>query len=177
MHLGSPDSWRVIWVVVAAFFVLAEFARRLRFFFLPFALGAAFAAVGAFAGISVALQWLVFVVTSSIGLALLLPLGRKLLAEGQLATVGSNRWVGQYGVVLDDVPDTPGRTGTVRIGTETWRAETGYSTAIAAGSEIFVTRVEGNRLIVLPVTFPSEVSSESPFSESPLSESQSEEGT
>jgi membrane protein implicated in regulation of membrane protease activity len=154
MHLGSPESWRVIWVVAAAFFVVAEFARRLRFFFLPFAAGAALGAVSAFAGISVALEWLVFVVSSSIGLALLLPLGRKLLAEGEPATVGSNRWVGQYGVVVDDVPGIRGHTGSVRIGGEIWRAETGYGTAIAAGTEIFVTRVEGIRLIVLPVTFP-----------------------
>jgi membrane protein implicated in regulation of membrane protease activity len=91
MNLGSPDSWRVIWVVAAAFFVVAEMARRLRFFFLPFAVGAVFATIGAFAGLSVALEWLVFVVSSSVGLALLLPLGRKLLAEGDLATVGSNR--------------------------------------------------------------------------------------
>jgi membrane protein implicated in regulation of membrane protease activity len=172
MHLGSPDSWRVFWVGAAAFFVVAEMARRLRFFFLPFAIGAVLAAVAAFAGISVALQWLVFVISSSIGLALLLPLGRRLLAEGTLATVGSNRWVGQYGVVLDEVPDTRGHTGTVRIGGETWRAETGYNTAIAAGTEVFVTRVEGIRLVVLPVVFPEtpaitppEVASEVPSEE------------
>jgi membrane protein implicated in regulation of membrane protease activity len=160
MNLGSPDSWRVIWVVAAAFFVVAEMARRLRFFFLPFALGAVFAAVGAFAGISVAFEWLVFVVSSSIGLALLLPLGRRLLAEGDLASVGSNRWVGTYGVVTEEVPETRGRTGTVRIGGETWRAETGYHTAIPAGTEVFVTRVEGIRLIVLPVVFPTTASIE-----------------
>jgi membrane protein implicated in regulation of membrane protease activity len=57
-------------------------------------------------------------------------------------------------VVLDDVPEVRGHTGTVRIGGETWRAETGYGTAIEAGTEVFVTRVEGIRLVVLPVTFP-----------------------
>ena len=62
MHLGSPDSWRVIWVVTAGVFVVVEMLRRLRLWFLPFAVGSAVAAVTAWAGLSVALEWLVFVV-------------------------------------------------------------------------------------------------------------------
>jgi membrane protein implicated in regulation of membrane protease activity len=155
MHLGSPDGWRVVWVVAIAFFVLAEMVRRLRFFFLPFAVGAGAAAISAFAGTPVAFEWLIFLLVSAAGLAVLLPLGRRLTAEGHLAPVGSNRWAGQHGVVIQEVPATLGQTGVVRIGGETWRAETGYSTAIAAGTEVFVTRVEGTRLVVLPVTFPS----------------------
>jgi membrane protein implicated in regulation of membrane protease activity len=164
MHLGSPDGWRVVWVVAAAFFVLAEMVRRLRFFFLPFAVGAGAAALSAFAGTAVALEWLIFLVVSVVGLAVLLPIGKKLSTEGHLAPVGSNRWAGQHGVVLEDVPEKLGHTGVVRIGGERWRAETGYSTAIPAGTEVFVTRVEGTRLVVLPVSFPS-APSIAPFEE------------
>jgi membrane protein implicated in regulation of membrane protease activity len=164
MHLGSPDSWRVVWVVAAAFFLLAEMIRRLRFFFLPFAVGAGAAAISAFAGTPVAFEWLIFLVVSAVGLAVLLPLGRKLSAEGHLAPVGSNRWAGQHGLVLEDIPERVGDTGVVRIGRETWRAETGYGAAIPAGTEVFVTRVEGTRLVVLPATFPT-TPSIAPFEE------------
>ncbi len=164
MHLGSPDSWRVVWVIAAAFFVMAEMVRRLRFFFLPFAVGAGAAAISAFAGVAVWLEWLVFLVVSAAGLAVLLPLGRKLSAEGELAAVGSNRWAGQHGLVLEDIPGRFGDTGAVRIGRETWRAETGYGAAIPAGTEVFVTGVEGTRLVVLPVTFPT-TPSIAPFEE------------
>ena len=40
MHLGAPDTWRLIWVVAAGFFLVAEMVRRLRLWFLPFAVGA-----------------------------------------------------------------------------------------------------------------------------------------
>jgi membrane protein implicated in regulation of membrane protease activity len=162
--MGSPDTWRVVWVLAAAFFVVAEMVRRLRFFFLPFAVGAGAAAIAAFAGTAVAVEWLIFLLVSVVGLAVLLPVGRKLSAEGHLAPVGSNRWTGQHGVVVEDVPGHLGDTGVVRIGRETWRAETGYATAIPAGTEVFVTRVEGTRLVVLPVTFPT-TPSIAPFEE------------
>jgi len=154
VHLGSPEGWRIIWVIAAAFFIVAELLRRLRFFFLPFAAGAALAAASAFAGLLVAGEWALFVVVSAAGLAVLIPVGRRLAAEGPLAPVGSNRWVHQQGVVLEAVPGSAGSSGLVRIGRETWRAESGYGDDIPVGTEVFVTRVEGTRLIVLPVVFP-----------------------
>ena len=60
MHLDSPDSWRIVWVVAAGVFAVAEMARRLRLWFLPFTVGAGVAAVTAWAGLSVALEWAVF---------------------------------------------------------------------------------------------------------------------
>src|SRR3981081_1356144 len=78
MHPGSPDAWRVIWVVAAGFFLLAERVRRLRLWFLPFAVGAGVAAGTAFAGVALPWEWVAFVGSSAITLAALRPLGRRL---------------------------------------------------------------------------------------------------
>src|ERR1700730_13267153 len=119
MNLGSPDTWSVIWVVTAGFFVLVEMLRRLRLWFLPFAIGAAVAAFTAWAGLSVGLEWATFVVISGAGVAALRPLARRLSVQGPLAPVGSGRWVGQEACVEVDIP-ARGGTGWVRLGRGGW---------------------------------------------------------
>ena len=153
MTLGSPDTWSVIWVVTAGFFVLVEMLRRLRLWFLPFAVGAAVAAVSAWAGLAVAGEWAVFVVTSAAALAALRPLGRRLSLQGPSAPVGSDRWVGQEARVEVDIP-ARGGTGWVLLGRERWRAESGLGLAIPATSTVLVTGVRGTQLTVLPLDLP-----------------------
>jgi membrane protein implicated in regulation of membrane protease activity len=151
--VGSPDTWSVIWVVAAGFFVLVEMLRRLRLWFLPFAVGAATAAVSAWAGLAVAAQWVVFVGVSAAALAALRPLGRRLNQHGPAAPVGSGRWIGQEAFVEVDIP-ARGGSGWVRLGRERWRAESGLAIPIPASSTVLVTAVNGTQLTVLPLDYP-----------------------
>jgi membrane protein implicated in regulation of membrane protease activity len=153
MHLGSPDTWSVIWVVAAGFFVLVELFRRLRLWFLPFAVGATTAAVTAWIGLAIALEWLVFVAVSAAALAALRPIGRRLARQGALAQVGSGRWIGQEALVEVDIP-ARGGIGWVLLGRERWRAESGLGIAIPATSTVLVTGVNGTQLTVLPLDTP-----------------------
>jgi membrane protein implicated in regulation of membrane protease activity len=151
MDLNSPDAWRWIWLVTAAAFSVAEVVTPQAFFFLPFAVGALLGAALAFAGVALALEWLAFVVATAGAYAVLWPIGRRLARGGPTHAIGANRWVGREAVVLADIPAELGGTGTVRLDREQWRAESGARVAIPAGSTVLVTRVDGTRLVVLPL--------------------------
>lgn len=158
MDWNSPDTWRWIWVVAAAAFALGEIATAGSFFSLPFAVGALVAAVASFAGASVTVSWLAFLVVSAGAFAVLWPLGRRLDRRAPQTKVGAGRWAGREALVLSDIPGGPGGTGLIRLEREHWRAESGTGVAIPAGSTVLVTRIDGTRLVVLPLQDPHEVS-------------------
>jgi membrane protein implicated in regulation of membrane protease activity len=149
MEFSSPETWRWIWVVMAVTFALGEIAVAGSFFLLPFAIGAAVAALLGFAGASVAIEWLAFVAVSGAASAVLIPLGRHLDRRSPHASVGASRWVGREAIVLRDIPGDPGATGLVRLDREEWRAESLMRTPIRAGSTVLVNRVDGTRLVVV----------------------------
>ena len=149
MDLESPDTWRWIWLGVTALMGVAEAVTPIAFGFLPMALAAALAAILAFAGVSVPLEWLAFVVGGAAAYAALLPLGRRITSSSAQVSVGAGRWVGRQAVVIADIP--PSGTGMVRLDREEWRAESGTDTLIPTGSKVLVTRLDGTRLEVVPL--------------------------
>lgn len=137
------EVWRWMWTVLAVVLGIGEILTA-GFFLLPFAVGAAAAAILAWIGAAVLAQWLVFFGVSIFALAYL----RKYIVrqdEGDQPRVGANRWVGEMGLVLEDIePDTG--AGMVRILNEEWRAKA--LSPIETGTRIVVTEVKGTRLVV-----------------------------
>ena len=156
MDFSSPETWRWVWLGTAAVFAVGEIAVAGSFFLLPFAAGALVAAVVAFLGGAVALEWLAFVIVSGLGAAVLRPLARR-LDLGPSHAIGANRWVGRQAYVLRDIPSEPGATGLIRLDREEWRAESLMGIPIRAGSTVLVSRVDGTRLVVLPLDEPTEL--------------------
>jgi membrane protein implicated in regulation of membrane protease activity len=152
MHLGSPDTWRVLWVVAAGVFVVAELLHRLRLWMLPLALGAGAAAGLAFAGVAVSLEWAGFVAVSVVAIVALRPLANRFAITGTPSDVGASRWAGRHARVEVAIPPTG--DGWVRLGREKWRAESGLGLAIPVGSTVLVTGVAGTCLTVLPLDVP-----------------------
>lgn len=154
MNLDSAETWRWIWLAAATVMVVAELVTPAAFVFLPFAAGAFVAALVTFAGASIAVGWVVFVVLSVVVFAGLWPLGRRLertAGGGGLPGVGANRLLGKEVVVLEEIPGGPHETGWVRIEREKWRAESLTGDAIPAGSTALVASVDGTRLVVSPL--------------------------
>lgn len=162
MDLNSPELWRWIWLVMAVGFAVGEIAVAGSFFLLPFAGGAAAAAIAAFLGASVGVEWLLFLLGSAAGSAVLWPLGRRLDLKSPRHAIGSTRWVGREATVLKDIPAGAGQIGTVRLDREEWRAESLTGLPIRAGSTVLVSRVDGTRMIVLPLEEPAEPSISQP---------------
>jgi len=154
MDLSSPDTWRWIWLAAAVVFTVGEIAVAGSFFLLPFGIGALAGAAVSFAGGPVGLGWLAFLVVSAVGSAVLWPLGRRLDRSGPHVAIGATRWVGREAYVLRDIPGEPGGTGLIRLDREEWRAGSLVGQRIRAGSTVLVSRVDGTRLIVLPVYEP-----------------------
>ncbi len=152
MDLDTTDAWRWIWLVMALVFAVGEISMAGTFFLLPFAIGAAAAAVVAFLTSSVVATWIAFVTVSVVAFAALFPLGRRLNRSTRTDQdgVGADRWIGRPAVVLEEIPRGPSATGLIRVDREEWRAEAHNDSAIAAGVTVRVLRVDGTRLIVEP---------------------------
>ena len=156
MDFDSPETWRWIWLATAVVFAVGEIAVAGSFFLLPFAGGALAGAAVSLLGGSVALGWLAFVGVSAACSAVLWPLGRRLDRSAPRHAIGANRWVGRQALVLQEIPGGTGNTGLIRLDREEWRAESLIGSPIRAGSTVLVSRVDGTRLVVVPLEEPSE---------------------
>jgi membrane protein implicated in regulation of membrane protease activity len=145
--MDEPESWRWIRVVAALVFGLGEMSTPGSFFLAPFGVGALVAAVLAFAGVSVGLEWLAFVGVSVACLFALRPLAHRLDRELTPHGIGSRRLIGRDGVVLEAIP--AGDLGVVRVDREEWRAVTTDRAPLEVGTAITVIEVEGTKVVVV----------------------------
>lgn len=137
------ELWRWMWTIFAVVLGIGEIFTA-GFFLLPFAIGAAAAAILAWLNVVVIAQWLVFFGVSIFSLAYLRRfIGRQ--DEGEQPRVGANRWKGELGVVLHDIDPHSG-TGMVRVLNEEWRATAPQP--IPTGAQVIVVDVQGARLVV-----------------------------
>ncbi len=114
---------------------------------LPFAVGAAAAAVVAYVDGGEIVQLSVFLVVSVAALIVL----RRFVNRGDEVqhAVGSNRFVGQKAKVLEAIDPTHS-TGRVKMESELWRATSDVG-PIAEGVMVKVVDVRGTRLVVEPI--------------------------
>ncbi|MFQ5522698.1 MAG: NfeD family protein [Acidimicrobiia bacterium] len=140
------EVWRWLWTILAIVMAIGEIFTA-GFFLLPFAIGAAAAAILAWLNVVVLAQWLVFFGVSIVSLAYLRRFIGRQDEEAQPA-VGANRWIGSEGLVLQDIDPHTG-AGMVKVLNEEWRATA--LQPIPANTRIVVTAVEGARLLVEPV--------------------------
>lgn len=152
--MSSPEVWRWIWLGVAVAATVGEVGIAGSFFLAPFAVGAVVAALAAFLGVSVPLEWLIFLVSSIATFAAFRPLVRRLDARSPHAKVGAMRWVNREGVVVREIPGGSGGSGMIRLDREEWRAESLTGAPIRVGSTVLVSRVDGTRLVVIPLDEP-----------------------
>jgi membrane protein implicated in regulation of membrane protease activity len=148
--MDSPEQWRWVWIIATAVFAVGEMTSPGSFFLAPFAVGALVAALLAFADVSVAVEWIVFLLVSVATLAALRPLARRLDRDALDHGVGSRRLVGTRATVLRDIPGAS-ELGMVRVDREEWRAQSTDGTPIAAGTTVRVADVQGTRVIVSAV--------------------------
>lgn len=146
--MDEPETWRWIWLALATLFAVGEMASAGTFFLAPFALGAAVAAVLAFADVGLALEWLAFVGISAGAFAGLRPLARRLDRAEPTEGIGSKRLIGQPATVLQAIPPGLHELGIVRVHREEWRAETLDGSPVDIGAVVQVVEQRGTRLVV-----------------------------
>jgi len=136
-------------LILAVVFAVGEMGVAGSFFLAPFAIGAAVAAILAFADIGLGFQWTAFLGISVASFLALRPLARRLDSDHPVVGIGSNRQVGQRAKVVERIGGEH-QPGFVLLGQERWRAETMSGQAIEAGATVFVVEVRGTRVVVAP---------------------------
>lgn len=147
--MDDLEQWRWIWMGAALIFFIGEMASPGTFFLIPFAVGAAVAAVLAFLDVDLAWQWLAFVGVSLAVFAALRPLARRVDRTPSISGVGANRLIGEVGTIVETI-DGGGDEGLVSIQRERWRAESVDARPIATDTRVRVVEVRGTRLVVVP---------------------------
>jgi membrane protein implicated in regulation of membrane protease activity len=141
----AVDTW-LIWLAVAVVLVVAEIMTA-SFFLLWFGIGAAVAsAIAYFSPDSSAWQLGAFVVVSGALFAISRPIAEK-FTKDQPPGIGADRFVGQTGVVLEEI-DNVKNTGRVRTAREEWRADSASGDVIPEGERVNVIRLDGTHLVV-----------------------------
>ncbi len=145
----DAEQWRWIWIGATVVLAVGELLT-VGFFLLPFAVGAAAAAILAFMGVSVPIQLVTFVVISVIFLAVLQRFAKSEQESDVSAQAGGERYVGRSAIVLEPVGhfDT---SGMVKMGTEEWRATVDSDIEIPKGAVVRITEVRGTRFVVEPI--------------------------
>ena len=139
------ENYWWIWMIVAAFFVVAEVFTA-GFFMLWFGIGAGIAGLLALLGLGVVWQLVFFVAISTA-----LFIGSRQFAERvtgkQPPGIGADRFVGQTAVVLEEINPMK-NTGRIRVGQDEWRAYSEDGKTVPVEKTVKVVRVDGTRLVV-----------------------------
>ena len=114
-----------------------------------FALGALVAVILASLDFSIWVQIIAFILVSGLTLAFTRPLAQKYLNSKRKAT-NADRLLNMVGVVTEDIDNVLAK-GTVSIGGKLWSARSADGENIGKNTEVKPLRIEGVKLIVVPV--------------------------
>jgi membrane protein implicated in regulation of membrane protease activity len=139
----------ILWVVAACAFGLGELHTG-GFYLLPFALGAALAAVVTVLGVGGLLSGVVFVAASGIVVMTLRPVAQRHRRLPPSIRTGAAALVGRRAMVLERIANDEG-VGCVRIdGGEVWTARSfDDDEVIEAGERVEVVEIRGATALVM----------------------------
>jgi membrane protein implicated in regulation of membrane protease activity len=138
------EDW-VWWMIAAGVLAIGEIAT-MGFFLGPIAVAATITAVIALVGGGLAVQWIVFILSSLATLLVLRPIARRHLRTPASLRTGTAALVGGRATVLERV-DANG--GQVRIGGEIWSARAyDEDDAFEPGARVEVMKIDGATALV-----------------------------
>jgi membrane protein implicated in regulation of membrane protease activity len=142
------DGW-ILWLVAAGLLGVGEMHQG-GFYLLPFALGAALAAVVSLLGVGAPLAAIVFVLASVIVVGALRPVARRHRRLPPAIRTGAAALVGRRAMVLERIANDEG-VGCVRIeGGEVWTARSyDDDEVIDAGERVEVVEIRGATALVM----------------------------
>jgi membrane protein implicated in regulation of membrane protease activity len=142
-------SW-ILWLIAAGVLGVGEMHQG-GFYLLPFAIGAALAAVVSALGVGVLLSVIVFAAVSALVVLALRPVARRHRRLPPAIRTGAAALVGRRAVVLERIANDEG-VGCVRIdGGEVWTARSyADEEVIEAGEKVEVIEIRGATALVMP---------------------------
>ena len=143
------DLAAIVWLALLLAFLIAEAVCAFHLVSIWFAAGALCALIATFLGGAVWLQVGVFLVVSTVLLALLWPLVRKVLNPRHTAT-NVDSVIGSQGIVTAPIDNLTAQ-GQVKLGAMYWTARSTSGNPIPEGVRIQVDRIEGVKVFVSEV--------------------------
>ncbi len=142
-------SW-IVWVVAACLLGIGEVHTN-GLYLLPFAVGAALAAVVSLIGVGAILAAIVFLAVSLLVFAALRPVARRHRRLPPAIRTGAAALVGKRAMVLERIANEEG-VGCVKIdGGEVWTARSFDDDAVIdAGERVEVVEIRGATALVMP---------------------------
>jgi membrane protein implicated in regulation of membrane protease activity len=142
------DGW-IIWLVAACVLGIGEMHQG-GFYLLPFAVGAALAAVVSLAGVGALLSVILFVLISAVVFAGLRPVARRHRRLPPAIRTGAAALVGRHAMVLERIANQEG-VGCVKIdGGEVWTARSyDDGEVINVGDRVEVVEIRGATALVM----------------------------
>ncbi len=137
-----------IWAAAIVLFLVLE-AVTVGIVSIWFALGSICALIAALLGAPTWLQIAWFIVISALTLVLTRPIVKKYV-NGKKQPTNADRVIGCPAVVTEEIDNLQGR-GSVRIDGKEWTARSADDSVIAFDTVVKVIRIEGVKLIVLPI--------------------------
>lgn len=139
------NTW-ILWLVLMLGLAAVE-TLTLDLFFLMLATGALAGLVGALAGTTFFIQVVIFCVVSLMMVLLVRPVALQHLKRGSAEKLSNiDRLIGEPALALEPVT---GRSGTVKIGGDTWTARSADGSSLPAGSQVTVSRIDGATAVVV----------------------------
>ena len=138
----------IVWLIAALVLLIVEIFT-VSFVVVCFSLGAVFAALGAYLGLSVLWQLLIFSVVSFLAFVFVRPFVVKfLLKQKDEVLTNADALVGRQAIVTEEInPDK--NTGRVKIDGDDWKAES--AEFIAVGEKVEVVSRDSIILNVKPI--------------------------
>ncbi|HYI35122.1 MAG TPA: NfeD family protein [Thermoleophilaceae bacterium] len=139
-----PD-W-VLWMIAAGVLAVGEIVS-LSFFMGPVAVAAIAAAIAAAVGGGLAVQIVVFIVTSIASIGVLRPIARRHLKTPSQLRTGTQALVGRQAEVLERVDR---RGGQIKLAGEVWTARSyDEDDVLEAGTQAHVMKIDGATALVV----------------------------
>ena len=135
----------VFWITVGVVFSVLEILTP-SFFFLWFGIGG-FVAAAASMFVNVALQIVIFAVTSAVLLLLTRPLAKKITGGEPPRKIHVEEIVGKTAVVIEKINNDKG-VGLIKIDGDVWRAYSDNDEIIEKGEKVKILKVEGAHVVV-----------------------------
>ncbi|MDI9624798.1 MAG: NfeD family protein [Methanothermobacter sp.] len=129
------------WIIIGAVCLIGEMLTT-SFFLLWFGVGAFVAAALSYFGFNFTIQFITFLVVSTVLLGISRPFASKISKEPQRRAV-ADRLIGQTAIVIEDFEDYE---GLVKFDGEKWRAKS--HDKIKKGDKVTIKAIDGVKLIV-----------------------------
>src|SRR3954452_4103056 len=140
------DAW-VLWLIAAVVLAIAE-VLNLSFFLLPFAIGAAAAAVIELLGLGTPIAVVVFAVFTALSFGIVRPIARRHLSTPPQIRTGTAALIGRQAIVLERIANDEG-VGCVRLDGEVWTARSyDDDETFEPGTRVHVMEIRGATPVV-----------------------------